>query len=300
MKVAIAGSSGLIGTGLVPALRSGGHEVLRLVRRATKERNEVRWDPVRGQLDPADLEGVDAIVNLGGAGIGDKRWTPERRKAILDSRVVPTRLLAETAAELDPKPRAFLGGSAVGWYGYDTGDAVRTEADPQGHGFLADVVAAWEQAAESAAKAGIRTVSLRTGIVQSTAGGALAKQLVPFKLGLGGRLGSGQQYVPWISLADEVGAIELCLTSDQLEGPVNLTAPEPVTNADFTRTLGRLVHRPTLIPTPTPALKALFGDDMVREMLLGGTRAVPTKLQDAGFRWLHPTLEVALADVLGR
>lgn len=298
MKVAIAGSSGLIGTGLVPALRSGGHEVLRLVRRATEERNEVRWDPVRGQLDPADLEGVDAIVNLGGAGIGDKRWTPERRKAILDSRVVPTRLLAETAAALDPRPSVFLGGSAVGWYGYDTGDTIRTEADPQGHGFLADVVAAWEQATEPAAKAGIRTVLLRTGIVQSTAGGALAKQLVPFRLGLGGRLGSGQQYVPWISLADEVGAIELCLASDQLEGPVNLTAPEPVTNADFTRTLGRLVHRPTLIPTPTPALKALFGDDMVREMLLGGTRAVPTKLQEAGFRWLHPTLEVALADVL--
>jgi len=300
MKVAIAGSSGLIGSGLMPALRSEGHNVLRLVRRPAGGRDEVEWDPLQGRLDPSDLEGVDAIINLGGAGIGDKRWSPERRKEVLDSRVVPTRLLAETAARLDPKPRAFLGGSAVGWYGYDTGDAPKTEADPRGHGFLTDVVAAWEQATEAAEQAGIRTVHLRTGIVQSTAGGALAKQLVPFKLGLGGRLGSGRQYLPWISLADEVGAIVFCLTNDAVSGPVNLTAPEPVTNAEFTRTLGRLVHRPTLVPTPTPALKLLFGDDMVQEMLLGGTRAVPAKLQGAGFRWLHPTLEVALADILGQ
>lgn len=300
MKVAVAGSSGLIGTGLQAALRSEGHEVVRLVRRPAEGRDEVRWDPVRGELDPAHLGGVEAFVNLAGAGIGDKKWTPERRKEVLDSRVVPTRLLAETAAKLDPLPRAFLGGSAVGWYGYDTGDTEKTEADPPGHGFLTDVVMAWEQAAAPAKEAGIRTVLLRSGIVQSSAGGVLARQLAPFKLGLGGRLGSGRQYLPWISLADEVGAIMFCLTAEEVSGPVNLTAPEPVTNAEFTRTLGRLLHRPTLVPTPPAALKALFGENLVREMLLGGTRAVPAKLQEHGFRWLHPTLEVALRDILGR
>ena len=300
MKVAVAGSSGLIGTGLVAGLRSEGHEVVRLVRRAAEARDEVRWDPRRGELDADDLEGVDAFVNLAGAGIGDKRWTPERRKEVLDSRVVPTRLLAETAAKLDPLPSAFLGGSAVGWYGHDSGDTEKTEADPHGTGFLADVVVAWEQAAQAAEEAGIRTVLLRSGVVQSTAGGALAKQLLPFKLGLGGRLGSGRQHLSWISLADEVGAIMFCLTQEGLSGPVNLTAPNPVTNAEFTKTLGRLLHRPTLVPTPTPALKALFGEDMVREMLLGGQRAIPAKLQEHGFRWLHPTLDVALRDILGR
>jgi uncharacterized protein (TIGR01777 family) len=298
MRVAVAGSSGLIGSGLVPALQRDGHDVVRLVRRPVQARDEVRWDPVHGVLDLADLEGVEAFINLAGAGIGDKKWTPERRKVVLDSRVVPTRLLAEAAAKLDPKPKAFLGGSAVGWYG-DSGPAERTEADPKGTGFLVDVVAAWEQAAEAAEQAGIRTVLLRTGIVQSTAGGALAKQLLPFKMGLGGRIGSGQQYLPWISLADEVSAILFCLTEEEMSGPVNLTAPAPVTNAEFTKALGRALHRPTLVPIPVPALKVLFGDDMVREMLLGGTRAVPAKLEAAGFRWLHPTLDVALRDILG-
>ena len=300
MKVAVAGSSGLIGTGLMAGLRSEGHEVVRLVRRDAEARDEVRWDPLRGELDPGDLKGVDAFVNLAGAGIGNERWTPGRRKEVLDSRVVPTRLLAETAAKLDPPPNVFLGASGVGWYGYDTGDDEKTEADPHGHGFLADLVVAWEEATQPAERAGIRTVLLRSGVVQSTAGGALAKQLLPFKLGLGGRLGTGRQYLSWISLADEVGAIMFCLTRDALSGPVNLTAPNPVTNAEFTRTLGRLLHRPTLVPTPTPALKALFGEDLVREMLLGGQRAIPTMLQEHGFRWLHPSLDVALRDILGR
>jgi uncharacterized protein (TIGR01777 family) len=300
MKVAVAGSSGLIGSGLVPGLRSDGHEVLRLVRRPVEARDEVRWDPVRGELDPSDLEGVDAIVNLAGAGIGDKRWTSERRKEILDSRVVSTRVLAETAAKLDPKPSVFLNGSAVGWYGYDTGPAVKTEADPHGEGFLADVVVAWEAAAEPAEQAGIRTVLLRSGIVQSTAGGALAKQLLPFKLGVGGRIGSGQQYLPWISLADEVGAIMFCMATASISGPVNVCAPEPVTNEEFTKTLGRVLHRPTLVPVPKPALKALLGEEIVKEMLLGGVRARPAKLEKAGFRWLHPTLELALRDILGK
>jgi len=298
MKVAVAGSSGLIGSGLVPALRQDGHEVVRLVRRSVAARDEIRWDPVRGELDPGDLEGVDGFGNRAGTGIGDKRWTPERRKAILDSRVVPTRLLAETAAKLEPKPKVFISGSAVGWYGHDGGSTVRTEADPAGAGFLVDVVVAWEQAADAAEHAGIRTVVARSGIVQSTAGGALAKQLPPFKLGLGGRLGSGQQYLSWISLADEVAALLFCLTDETMSGPVNLTAPNPVTNAEFTKTLGRVLHRPTLIPTPTPALKLLFGGDIVEEMFFGGTWARPAKLEAAGFRWLHPTLEIALRDIL--
>jgi uncharacterized protein len=299
MKVAVAGSSGLIGSGLVPGLRRDGHEVIRLVRRPAGARDEVQWDPYRGDLDPAKLEGVEGFVNLAGAGIGDKKWTLERRKVVLDSRVVPTRLLAETAAKLDPKPKAFLNASAVGFYGFDGGDKVFTEKDARGKGFLADVVAEWEQATEAAEQAGIRTVLLRSGIVQSTAGGALAKQLTPFKLGAGGRIGSGKQYLPWISLADEVAAILFCLTNDEISGPVNLCAPHPVTNGEFTKTLGRVLHRPTLLPIPTPALKALFGPDMVEEMLLGGTRARPAKLEKAGFRWLHTDLEAALRDILG-
>lgn len=299
MRVAVAGSSGLIGSGLVPGLRRDGHEVIRLVRRPAQGRDEVRWDPTRGELDPAALDGVEAIINLAGAGIGDKRWTPQRRREVLDSRVVPTRLLAEAAAKLDPRPTAFLNGSAVGWYGYQGGDRVWTEDDPRGEGFLADVVAEWEQAAQAADQAGIRTVLLRSGIVQSAAGGALAKQLTPFKLGLGGRIGSGRQHLPWISLADEVGAIIFCLTDDRMSGPVNLTAPSSVTNAEYTRTLGRVLHRPTLVPIPTPALRALLGPDIVEEMLLGGTRARPAKLEKAGFRWLHPDLEAALRDILG-
>jgi uncharacterized protein (TIGR01777 family) len=299
MKVAVAGSSGLIGSGLVPGLRRDGHEVTRLVRRPAGARDEVQWDPYRGDLDPGKLEGVEAFVNLAGAGIGDRKWTLERRKEVLDSRVIPTRLLAETAAKLDPKPKAFLNASGVGFYGYDGGDRVFTESDGRGKGFLADVVAEWEHATEAAEQAGIRTVLLRSGIVQSTAGGALAKQLTFFKLGGGGRMGSGKQYLPWISLADEVAAILFCLTNEKLSGPVNLCAPNPVTNAEFTKTLGRAVHRPTLLPTPTPALKLLFGPDFVAEMLLGGTRARPAKLEKAGFRWLHTDLEAALRDILG-
>ena len=300
MKVAVAGSSGLIGSGLVAGLRSDGHEVVRLVRRPVAARDEIRWDPGRGEIDPADLEGVQGFVNLAGAGIGDKKWTPERRKEILDSRVVSTRLLAETAAKLDPKPQVFLNASGAGYYGYEGGAKVLTEADPQGEGFLADVVGAWEQATEAAEQAAIRTVPLRSGVVLSTAGGALAKQLLPFKLGLGGRAGSGQQYLPWISLADEVAAILFCLTETSLSGPVNLCAPTPVTNAEFTKTLGRILHRPTLLPMPLPVVKGMLGGDIVREMLLGSTRARPAKLEEAGFRWLHPTLEVALRDILDK
>jgi uncharacterized protein (TIGR01777 family) len=298
MKVAVAGSSGLIGSGLVPALHGDGHEVVRLVRGDANGRGEIAWHPSEGILDPKDLDGIDAVVNLAGAGIGDKRWTDERKKLIVDSRVGGTALLAETMAKLDKQPRAFLSGSAVGWYGYDAGDAEKTEDDPRGAGFLADVVEAWEGATAAAQTAGIRVVHLRTGIVQSTAGGALAKQLLPFKVGLGGRLGSGRQYIPWISLADEVAAIRKCLMDDTLSGPVNLTAPEPVTNREYTKTLGAAVNRPTLLPIPLFPIRAAMGRELVDEMLLGGNRVLPIKLEGAGFEWRHPTLQAAFRDIL--
>jgi uncharacterized protein (TIGR01777 family) len=298
MKVAVSGSSGLIGSGLVPALEADGHEVVRLVRREASGRREISWRPDEGILDPKDLEGVDAVVNLAGAGIGDKRWTAERKAEVVASRVDGTSLLAKTIASMDDGPKVFASGSAVGWYGYDGGDTVKREGDPRGAGFLADVVEAWEDAAAPAEKEGVRVVLLRTGIVLSTAGGALAKQLKPFKLGLGGRLGSGRQWLPWVSLADEVAGIKRCLEDDSLSGPVNLCSPAPVTNLDFTKELGRAVHRPTLIPIPTRPLKALFGPEMVEEMFLGGNRVVPAKLEAAGFRWRHPTLDAALRDIL--
>lgn len=298
MKVVVAGSSGLIGSGLVPALRGDGHEVVRLVRRGEPGRDEVVWQPAAGRLDPKALQGADAVVNLAGAGIGDKRWTEERRQTIIDSRVGTTALLAETMAALDPKPAALLNGSAVGWYGYDAGDAVLTEEGGQGRGFLAEVVGRWEAATGAAEAAGIRVVHLRTGIVLSTAGGALAKLLTPFRLGLGGRIGSGRQWFSWISLYDEVAAIRRCLVDASLSGAVNLTAPEPVTNSDFTKALGRALHRPTLLPTPLAPLKVALGSQLVEEMLEGGQRAVPARLEAAGFTWRHPTIEAALEDLL--
>jgi hypothetical protein len=249
-------------------------------------------------LDPKDLEGVDAVINVAGAGIGDKRWTDERKKVIIGSRVDTTTLLAETMAKLERKPKVFLSGSAVGWYGYDVGDAEKTESDPRGTGFLADVVEAWEAATAAAETAGIRVVHLRTGVVLSTAGGALAKQLRPFKLGLGGRLGSGRQILSWIGLADHVAAVRRCLVSDDLSGPVNLTAPHPVSNHEFTKTLGARLHRPTLVPIPTAPLRLAFGSEMVEEMFLGGACVMPAKLAGAGFTWRHPTLDAALADLL--
>jgi len=298
MKVAVAGSSGLIGSGLVPALQADGHEVVRMVRGAPSGHSEISWLPGEGILDPKALDGIDAVVNLAGTGIGDRKWTDERKKAIVDSRVGGTRLLAEMMSKLDDGPKVFLSGSAVGWYGYETGPEVLSEDAPRGKGFLADVVGAWEAATAPAEAAGVRVVLLRTGIVLSTAGGALAKQLFPFKLGLGGRLGSGQQYLPWISLADEVAGIRQCLTDQRLSGPVNLTAPKPVTNLEFTKTLGAILHRPTLVPIPTLPLRLAFGPQMVKEMLLGGNRVVPVKLKEVGFSWRHPTLETALRDIL--
>jgi uncharacterized protein (TIGR01777 family) len=301
MRIAVTGSSGLIGSAVVRELQDEGHEVVRLVRRPARP-GEVRWDPAAGRLEPADLAGVDAAVHLAGAGIGDRRWTPEYRQTIKDSRVNGTRLLARTLASLPVPPRVLLSGSAVGWYG-DTGSRTVTEQDGPGTGFLADVCRAWEAAAQPASAAGIRTVLLRTGVVLSRTGGALARQLPLFRFGLGGRLGSGRQYLPWISLRDQVAAIRYLLTQGEVTGPVNLVAPHPVTNQEFTRALGQAVHRPALLRVPGWALEVAIGD-FAREGVLAGQRALPRALLESGFTFQDPDLpaglEAVLHDPLGR
>ena len=299
MKVAITGSTGLIGSALVRSLEADGHQVTRIVRGQPSGPRQVAWNPTGGAIDAAGLEGHDAAVHLAGAGLGDHRWTDDYKAKVLDSRVAGTSLLAETLASLDRPPAVLASGSAVGYYG-DRGDEELTEASPPGTGFLSEVVQAWEAAAMPARQGGIRVALVRSGVVQSPQGGALKRLLLPFKLGLGGRIGSGRQWLSWVSLDDEVGAIRHVLGEESVSGPVNLTAPDPVTNAEFTRALGRVLHRPTLLPTPTPALQLLLGRELVSEMLLGGQRVLPAVLQASGYSFVHPSLEEALADMVGR
>lgn len=298
MDVAITGSSGLIGKALVKALREEGHRPIRLVRRPVRAEDEIRYDPAAGELDAASLEGIDAVVNLAGAGIGDRRWTDAYKKLILESRTDTTSLVASTIAGLENKPQRFLSGSAVGVYG-DRGDEVLTEESQAAGTFLADVVTQWEAAAQPAVDAGISTAFLRTGIVLSPRGGALAKQLPIFKLGLGGRFGDGSQYQSWISLDDEVRAILHLLTS-AVTGPVNLVAPNPVTNAEFTRTLGRVLKRPTILPIPRFGPALLLGTELTDALLFESVRAQPAVLHTDGYDFTHPELEVALRDLLDK
>lgn len=299
MEVAISGASGLIGSALASSLRSSGHRVVALVRRAAKAgADEVTWDPRAGTVDSASLEGIDAIVHLAGAGIGDKRWTDERKKLIYDSRIDGTAALASAAANLDRAPSVFVCGSAVGFYG-SRGDEELTESSDRGNGFLADLVVDWEAAAAPTVQAGIRTPLARTGIVLTPKGGALKKQLPLFKLGMGGRLGPGTQWLPWISLTDQVKALEHLLTSD-LDGPVNLTAPQSVTNDTFTNTLGSVLSRPTFLPVPMFGPALLFGSEMVSEALLASQRVIPSVLTEAGFDFEDPSLEAGLRSMLGR
>ena len=297
MKVIVTGASGLIGTALVQALQARGDEVTRLVRRAPAT-GEARWDPDAGQIDADALNGQDAVVHLAGVGIGDHRWTAEHKRAVLDSRVKGTTLLSETLADLSDKPAVLASASAMGYYGL-RGDEVLTEDSEAGTGFLAEVCTQWEAATAPAEDAGIRVVHLRTGLVLSPDGGALKQALLPFKLGLGGRIGNGRQWWSWIAIDDEVGAIlQLIGSDDATRGPVNLTAPNPVTNEEFTRTLNGVLHRPTLLPTPTFALKAMFGSEAVNEMFLGGQRVVPARLQADGYAFRHTQLEGALRHLL--
>jgi uncharacterized protein (TIGR01777 family) len=294
MKVVVSGASGLIGSALVPALTAAGHEVRRLVRRKPQDASEIAWDPAAGTIDAGALARVDAIVNLSGATIG-RRWTDARRREILDSRVDTTALLARTAAALDPSPSVLVCASGAGFYG-DRGDEILTEASEPGIGFLADVVCAWEAAGDPAREAGIRVVNLRQGIVLAKEGGALDRMLMPFKLGLGGRVGTGKQWWTWVGLDDVTAAYSFVLGAD-LSGALNLSAPNPVTNDQFTKALGKALRRPTVFPLPAFASRAAFGQ-MGEEMLLGGQRALPARLLDAGFEFSAPTIDVALARAL--
>jgi uncharacterized protein len=299
VKIAISGASGLIGVALTRSLRLDGHDVVPLVRRPIRDGEQaVRWDPATGTIDAAGLEGIDGLVNLSGAGIGDKRWTDAYKREILESRTTSTDLLARTIAGLDRPPTVMVSGSAMGIYG-DTGDRAVTEAGPLGDDFLADVCRQWEAAAGPAIEAGIRVTFPRTGIVLSPDGGALAKLLPLFRLGLGGRMGSGRQWWSWISLDDEVGAIRWLL-ENEVWGPVNLTAPEPVTNAELTKVLGTVLHRPTVVPVPAFGPKLLLGGELAQSLLFTSQRVLPGVLVDRGYPFSHPTLEEALRAMLDR
>jgi uncharacterized protein (TIGR01777 family) len=295
VRVVVAGSSGLIGTALVAHLRAGGHEVLRLVRRAPAAPDERGWDPAAGRIDPGTFDGVDAVVNLNGAGVADRPWSGARRQALRDSRIVPTEVLARAVAEHGVPTLAS--GSATGYYG-DAGGVTIDESAPAGTGFLAGLVREWEAAAEPARAGGARVLTLRTGLVLSPSGGLLGPLKLLYRFALGGRIGSGTQYMPWISLDDEVGAIRFLIENNTVDGPVNLTGPLPVTNAEFTRALAKAVGRPAPFAVPAVVIRTLAGAQG-EEMLLFGQRVVPAKLEAAGYRFRHATLDEALAAALG-
>ncbi len=291
MRVAITGASGLIGTALVDHLRTEGHEVFKLVRRAAQASDEITWDPAAGTIDLNALQGVEGVVHLAGAGVGDHRWSDEYKREILDSRVNGTNTIVEAMTQLDPMPRVLVSGSAIGWYG-DTADRAVNETAPAGTGFLADVVQAWEAATMPAKEAGIRVVRARTGLVVAKHGGAWARMFPLFKMGIGGKLGNGKQYWSWISLRDEVAALTFCLTNETIQGPVNLTGPTPQTNADVTKAMGKVMGRPTLFPAPATALKIALGEFSTE--VLGSSRVLPDVLTKAGFIWQDPTIDDAI------
>jgi uncharacterized protein len=295
MKVAVTGASGLIGQPLVTHLRSRGHDVYRLVRRAATTPDEISWNPTSGFVDLDKLAGTDAVIHLAGAGVGDSRWTDEYKKEILNSRVKGTDTIARAMAALDPKPSVLVSGSAIGFYG-DTGDRAVTETDPSGHGFLADVVVAWEAAAHPASDAGIRVVHPRTGLVVASNGGAWGRMFPLFKAGIGGKLGSGKQYWSWISLRDEINALTFLMDNDSLTGPVNLTGPTPQTNAEITKVMGKVLGRPTFLAVPSIALKTVLGEFSVE--VLGSSRVLPAMLQQHDFEFLDTTVESAIRQAL--
>ncbi|MGD8824955.1 MAG: TIGR01777 family oxidoreductase [Myxococcales bacterium] len=296
-KIVVTGSSGLVGQALVPALRDNGFEVLRLVRHTPSNQDEVQWDPAAGTIDVEALQGVSGAVHLAGDNIADGRWTESKKAKIRDSRVRGTQLLAGALAGLSPKPRVLVSASAIGYYG-TRGAETLDEASKSGTGFLASVCRDWEASTSLASEAGIRVVLARIGIVLAADGGALEKMKIPFMLGVGGRIGDGTQYMSWISLSDLVSAVVFALEREDLEGPVNFVSPSPVTNADFSKTLGRVLKRPAALPVPKFALRLAVGSDMANEMLIGGARVIPAKLHAHGFEWQHPTLEPALRAIL--
>ena len=299
MKILITGASGLIGTALTPVLEARGHEVLRLVRRdPDPARGQVHWNPDQGAIDKQSLEGIEAAIHLAGKPLAEGRWTPERKKQYRHSRVAGTHLLAVTLATLEQKPRVLLSASAIGYYGDRGADQLREESPP-GPDYLAQLCRDWEAAAQPAAEAGIRVARMRIGIVLSRHGGALAQMLPSFRLGLGAALGGGRQYMSWIAMPDVLGAMLHILDNDIIEGPVNLTAPAPVTNKEMTRTLGRVLGRPALLSAPAPVLRLAFGE-MADAALLSSARVSPVALLDSGYRFRFPELEPALRHALGK
>ena len=298
MRILITGSSGLIGASLASDLARAGDEVVRLVRTPQSPGSkEVFWDPALGRIDREGLADLDAVVHLAGESIAKGRWTKAKKRRIQESRIEGTRLLSDTLSKLDHPPRVLICASAVGYYG-DRGSERLDENAGVGEGFLARVCSDWEAAAQPAREAGIRVVHLRFGVILSPRGGALAAMLVPFRLGLGGRMGSGDQFMSWIALDDAVALIRHGLATETLSGPVNAVSPNPVTNREFTRTLGAVLRRPTIFPMPRTVARLLLGE-MANELLLSGARVVPAKLQDAGYKFLHPELEETLRTMLG-
>ncbi len=297
MKVLLTGSTGLVGSALVSALVADGDQVFRMVRRpAAAAANEVSWNPSFGVLDSASVDGFDAIVHLAGESIAAGRWTPERKRRIADSRVRATKLLVSALAGAKKPPKVLITASAIGYYG-DRGDELLHEDSPSGSGFLPDLCRQWEEAARAASESGIRVVTPRIGIVMSRNGGALARMLFPFRLGLGGKIGSGKQYMSWITLDDLVNAIRHMLRDPGLDGPVNAVSPQPVTNREFTRALARALSRPAIFPLPAFAARLAFGE-MADGLLLASARVEPGRLKKAGYRFLHSQLDSALRHVL--
>lgn len=292
MKIVVSGASGLIGTSLVDALRRDGHEVARLVRREPTGPDQVRWDPAAGRLDPAALSGADAVVHLSGAGVGDRRWTSRYQATLIDSRVSSTTTIATAAANADKPPKTLISASGIDAYG-DRGNHEIREDEPFGSGFLADLCRVWETSTAPAEEAGIRVAHLRSGLVMGPSGGLMGRLKPLFKAGMGGRLGSGRQYWPWISLRDEVAAIQFLLTAEDVAGPVNLVGPERVTNAEFTAEFARQVNRPALAPVPAFALRIALGG-FADAGILSSKRAVPGVLLDHGFEFTDATLASAL------
>lgn len=297
MKILIAGSSGLVGSALVSYLRGQGHLVTRLVRQENKQSEDaILWDPLKGVSHLDDLEGFDAVINLAGENIASGRWTAAKKERIINSRVIETRTLCTQLIQLQNPPKVLVNASAMGFYG-DGGDSELTEGSPNGQGFLAEVCREWEAATQSAEKRGIRVVKLRTSVVLTPNGGALAKMLTPFRLGLGGVIGSGKQYMSWIALEDIIQIILFVLVHKEVSGPINVSTPYPVTNEEFTKTLGRVLQRPTFMTIPEWMVRFIFGE-MGEALLLSSTRAIPERLLEMGYSYRYPHLEAALNALL--
>jgi uncharacterized protein (TIGR01777 family) len=297
MKILVTGSTGLVGSVLVPGLKSKGHQVVRLVRSTPKDsETEIYWNPQKGTLSADSLEGFDAVVHLAGDNLAEGRWTDEKKRSIRESRTKGTTLLSETLARLERKPAVLVSASAVGFYG-SRGDELLTEESASGDDFLAEVCRAWELSTQAASQSGVRVVHLRFGVILSGAGGALKKMLLPFRMGVGGKLGDGRQYMSWIAIDDAAGAIEHALTNEALRGPVNVVAPEAVTNQEFTKALGWRLSRPTIFTVPAFAARLAFGE-MADATLLSSQRVEPARLKESGFVFQYPKLDDALRHVL--